>query len=352
MMDTKTLVQEKYGAAARGVRDSGSVACGDPSLRCCDPITTNLYQESEKSGLPANAVLASLGCGNPTALIELKAGETVLDLGSGGGIDVLLSAKRVGATGKAYGLDMTDDMLALARENQRQAGVENVEFLKGEIENIPLPDNSVDVIISNCVINLSADKDSVLREAFRVLKPGGRFAVSDVVTRGEIPDEVRKNMLLWAGCVSGALEEKDYTAKLAAAGFASISIEPTRVYSVENAKSFLAKAGLDVDAIAPQIEGKFVSAFIRATKPVQSLYTDAVAELVAIGAAIAANCDPCFKYHFQQATKLGISREDMMLAVKTAQSVKETPAKAILQVAHRYLEGDPAGLPIVQSCCG
>ncbi len=209
-MDTKTLVQEKYGAAAREVRKSGSVACGDPALRCCDPITTNLYDEAEKRGLPANAVLASLGCGNPTTLIELKPGETVLDLGSGGGIDVLLSAKRVGPTGKAYGLDMTDDMLALARENQRQAGVENVEFLKGEIEKIPLPDNSVDVIISNCVINLSADKDRVLREAFRVLRPGGRFAVSDIVVRGEIPNVVRKNMLLWAGCVSGALEEQEY----------------------------------------------------------------------------------------------------------------------------------------------
>ncbi len=266
-MDTKTLVQEKYGAAARQVRKSGSVACCDPALRCCDPITTNLYEESEKSGLPANAVLASLGCGNPTALIELKQGETVLDLGSGGGIDVLLSAKRVGPTGKAYGLDMTDDMLALARENQRQSGVENVEFLKGEIENIPLPDNSVDVVISNCVINLSADKDRVLREAFRVLKPGGRFAVSDVVVRGEVPDEVRKSMLLWAGCVSGALEEKEYTSKLAAAGFAKISVEPTRVYSVEHAKGFLAKAGLDVDTIAPLIEGKFMSAFVRATKP-------------------------------------------------------------------------------------
>ncbi len=266
-MDTKTLVQEKYGAAARQVRKSGSVACCDPALRCCDPITTNLYEESEKSGLPANAVLASLGCGNPTALIELKPGETVLDLGSGGGIDVLLSAKRVGPIGKAYGLDMTDDMLALARENQRQAGVENVEFLKGEIENIPLPDNSVDVVISNCVINLSADKERVLREAFRVLKPGGRFAVSDVVVRGEVPDEVRKSMLLWAGCVSGALEEQEYTSKLAAAGFAKISVEPTRVYSVEHAKGFLAKAGLDVDTIAPLIEGKFMSAFIRATKP-------------------------------------------------------------------------------------
>jgi SAM-dependent methyltransferase len=266
-MDTKTVVQEKYGAAARQVRKSGSVACCDPALRCCDPITTNLYNESEKSGLPASAVLASLGCGNPTALIELKPGETVLDLGSGGGIDVLLSAKRVGPTGKAYGLDMTDDMLALARENQRQAGVENVEFLKGEMEHIPLPDNSVDVVISNCVINLSADKDRVLREAFRVLKPGGRFAVSDVVVRGEVPDEVRKSMLLWAGCIAGALEEQEYTAKLAAAGFTGISVEPTRVYSATDAKGFLSEAGLDVKAVAPLIEGKFISAFVRATKP-------------------------------------------------------------------------------------
>ena len=266
-MDTKTVVQEKYGAAARQVRKSGSVACCDPALRCCDPITTNLYNESEKSGLPASAVLASLGCGNPTALIELKPGETVLDLGSGGGFDVLLSAKRVGPTGKAYGLDMTDDMLALARENQRQAGVENVEFLKGEMEHIPLPDNSVDVVISNCVINLSADKDRVLREAFRVLKPGGRFAVSDVVVRGEVPDEVRKSMLLWAGCIAGALEEQEYTAKLAAAGFTGISVEPTRVYSATDAKGFLSEAGLDVKAVAPLIEGKFISAFVRATKP-------------------------------------------------------------------------------------
>jgi 2-polyprenyl-3-methyl-5-hydroxy-6-metoxy-1,4-benzoquinol methylase len=265
--DTKTLVQEKYGAAARQVSKCGTVACGDPALRCCDPVTTNLYNEAEKSGLPASAVLASLGCGNPTALIELKPGETVLDLGSGGGIDVLLSAQRVGPTGKAYGLDMTDDMLALARENQRQAGVENVEFLKGEIENIPLADNSVDVVISNCVINLSADKDRVLREAFRVLKPGGRFAVSDVVVRGEVPEEVRKSMLLWVGCVAGALEEQDYKSKLAQAGFAGISIEPTRVYSVEDSRSFLVAAGIDVDALASQIEGKFMSSFIRATKP-------------------------------------------------------------------------------------
>jgi len=266
-MDTKTMVQEKYGAAARQVRESGSVACCDPGLRCCDPITTNLYNEAEKSGLPASAVLASLGCGNPTALIELKAGETVLDLGSGGGIDVLLSAKRVGPAGKAYGLDMTDDMLALARENQRQAGVENVEFLKGEIESIPLLDNSVDVVISNCVINLSADKDGVLREAFRVLKPGGRFAVSDVVVRGEVPEEVRKSMLLWVGCVAGALEEKEYSAKLAGAGFTGISIEPTRVYSVEDSRTFLVEAGIDADRLASQIDGKFMSAFIRATKP-------------------------------------------------------------------------------------
>ena len=265
--DTKTLVQEKYGAAARQVRESSTAACCNPAFSCCDPITTNLYNEAEKSGLPPSAVLASLGCGNPTALIELKPGETVLDLGSGGGIDVLLSAKRVGPTGKAYGLDMTEDMLALARENQQQAGVENVEFLKGEIERIPLPDNSVDVVISNCVINLSADKDRVLREAFRVLKPGGRFAVSDVVVRGEVPDEVRKSMLLWVGCIAGALEEKEYAAKLARAGFARISIEPTRVYSVEDARSFLTEAGIDVDAIAPLVEGKFMSAFIRATKP-------------------------------------------------------------------------------------
>jgi arsenite methyltransferase len=265
--ETRSAVQEKYGAAARQVRESGAAACCDPGLRCCDPITTNLYDEAEKSGLPASAVLASLGCGNPTALIELKPGETVLDLGSGGGIDVLLSAKRVGPTGKAYGLDMTGDMLALARENQRQAGVENVEFLQGEIERIPLPDASVDVVISNCVINLSADKDRVLREAFRVLKPGGRFAVSDVVVKGAVPEAVRASMLLWVGCIAGALEEKEYEAKLAAAGFAAISIEPTRVYSIEDARQFLVESGVDVDAIAPLVEGKFMSAFIRATKP-------------------------------------------------------------------------------------
>jgi arsenite methyltransferase len=266
-MDTKTLVQEKYGAEARQVRESGTVACCDPGLSCCDPITTNLYDEAQKSWLPASAVLASLGCGNPTALIELKPGETVLDLGSGGGIDVLLSARRVGSTGKAYGLDMTDDMLALARANQREAGVENAEFLKGEIESIPLPDESVDVVISNCVINLSADKGRVLREAFRVLRPGGRFAVSDVVVRGEVDELVRKSMLLWVGCIAGALEERDYGAKLVQAGFSRISIEPTREYSIDDARHFLVEAGIDVDAIAPLVEGKFMSAFIRATKP-------------------------------------------------------------------------------------
>jgi arsenite methyltransferase len=270
-MDTKTMVQsevkDKYGAAARQVRETASAACACSAFSCCDPITTNLYNEAEKSGLPASAVLASLGCGNPTALIELKPGQTVLDLGSGGGIDVLLSAKRVGPTGKAYGLDMTDDMLSLARENQRQAGQENVEFLQGEIENIPLPDNSVDVVISNCVINLSADKDRVLRETFRVLKPGGRFAVSDVVVHGEVDEQVRQSMLLWVGCIAGALEEQDYAAKLAKAGFTGISIEPTRVYSIEDARHFLTEAGVDVDAIAPMADGKFMSAFIRATKP-------------------------------------------------------------------------------------
>ena len=271
-MESTTSVQEqvkeKYGSAARAVAESGSVqACCDPGLRCCDPITTNLYSADQKGIIPEKAVKASLGCGNPTALIDLRPGETVLDLGSGGGIDVLLSAKRVGPTGKAYGLDMTDDMLALARENQRQAGVTNVEFLRGEIENIPLPDNSVDVIISNCVINLSADKDRVLREAFRVLKPGGRFAVSDVVVRGSVPDEVRKSMLLWVGCIAGALEESDYIAKLKGAGFESISTEPTREYNIEDARQFLTEAGVDVDAIAPEVNGKVFSAFVRANKP-------------------------------------------------------------------------------------
>jgi SAM-dependent methyltransferase len=266
-MDNQTAVREKYGSIARSVTQSQAAACCDPAMRCCDPITKDLYKASETGVLPENAVLASLGCGNPTALIELREGETVLDLGSGGGIDVLLSAKRVGPSGRVYGLDMTDDMLALARENQRQAGAVNVEFLKGEIEDIPLPDNSVDVVISNCVINLSADKSRVLREAFRVLRPGGRLAVSDVVVRGEVPASVRQSMLLWVGCIAGALEESDYTAKLVAAGFVDVNFEPTRTYDIEDARMFLTEAGIAVDEIAPQVEGKFLSAFIRATKP-------------------------------------------------------------------------------------
>jgi arsenite methyltransferase len=266
-MATQADISNKYAAVARSVTDSSATACCDPAMRCCDPITKDLYGSLETEGLPEKAVLASLGCGNPTALAELKLGETVLDLGSGGGIDVLLSAKRVGPTGKAYGLDMTDDMLALARENQRQAGATNVEFLKGEIEDIPLPDNSVDVIISNCVINLSGDKSRVLREAFRVLRPGGRFAVSDVVVRGDVPDAIRNSMLLWVGCIAGALEESDYRAKLRDAGFESVNFEPTRTYDIEDARVFLTEAGIAVDEIAPQVEGKFLSAFIRATKP-------------------------------------------------------------------------------------
>jgi len=264
------VVKEKYGQAAlRVTSGAGNACCGaSPSASgCCDPITSNLYDPAQTSAIPTDAVLASLGCGNPTALAELLPGETVLDLGSGGGIDVLLSARRVGPTGKAYGLDMTDEMLALARENQRKAGAANVEFLKGHIEHIPLPDNTVDVIISNCVINLSADKDQVLREAFRVLKPGGRFAVSDVVTRGEIPPDVRQSVLLWVGCIAGALAEDDYRHKLAAAGFVDIEIEPTRIYRAEDAREFLTGQGVDVDAIAPQVEGKFLSAFVRARKP-------------------------------------------------------------------------------------
>lgn len=269
-MEVKEIVKEKYGEAARRVASGGTNGCCGASSAladCCDPITSNLYDGAQTEQIPDMALKASLGCGNPTMLARLNPGETVLDLGSGGGIDVLLSARRVGPTGKAYGLDMTDDMLALARENQRKAGLENVEFLKGEIEHIPLPDSSVDVIISNCVINLSGDKDQVLREAFRVLKPGGRFAVSDVVTRGAVPDEVRKSMLLWVGCIAGALQDEEYKAKLEAAGFAAIEIEPTRVYDVEDARAFLSAEGVDVDAIAPQVEGKFMSAFIRATKP-------------------------------------------------------------------------------------
>ncbi len=289
-MEIKEIVKEKYGQAARRAAQGQANACcgasgapltqrteqpGAPApdaVRCrgpetWDPITSNLYDEQQKAGVPAEAIFASLGCGNPTALADLKPGETVLDLGSGGGIDVLLSAKRVGPSGKAFGLDMTDPMLALARENQRRAGVQNVEFLKGEIENIPLPDNTVDVIISNCVINLSGDKDKVLKEAFRVLKPGGRFAVSDVVVRGRVPVGVRRSMELWVGCIAGALRDYEYAVKLAKAGFESIDIEPTRIYSIEDARQFLTGQGLDVETIAPQIEGKFMSAFIRAVKP-------------------------------------------------------------------------------------
>jgi SAM-dependent methyltransferase len=270
-VDIKEAVRERYAEIARNVGNPGSSCCSGSSCydgeKGAEGISANLYANDETNSLPEKAVLASLGCGNPTALAELKQGETVLDLGSGGGIDVLLSARRVGPSGKAYGLDMTDDMLALARENQRRAGATNVEFLKGEIERIPLPDNSVDVIISNCVINLSADKDRVLREAFRLLKPGGRFAVSDVVTRGAIPEQVRRDVLLWAGCIAGALDENDYRAKLAAAGFEAIGVEPTRVYKVDDAREFLTGKGVDVEAMAPAVDGKFMSAFVRAKKP-------------------------------------------------------------------------------------
>lgn len=261
-------VRQKYGEAAKRAAAGGTTCCGDGAkLRGCDPITKNLYTDAEKSALPEEVFGASLGCGNPTALAQLQPGETVLDLGSGGGIDVILSAKRVGLTGKAYGLDLTDEMLALARENQKKAGVENVEFLKGAIENIPLPDNSVDVIISNCVINLSGDKERVLAEAFRVLKPGGRLAISDVVVRGEVPAGIRKSMELWVGCIAGALEENEYREKLARAGFASVDVEATRVYRVEEASEFLRAAGLDPETVGPQIAGKFIAAFLRAVKP-------------------------------------------------------------------------------------
>lgn len=261
----KEIVKEKYGQAAlRGT--SGSCCGAADATGSCDPITSNLYDAAQMQQVPGEALQASLGCGNPTALAQLNPGEVVLDLGSGGGIDVLLSARRVGPTGKAYGLDMTDEMLALANENKRKAGATNVEFLRGEIENIPLPDNTVDVIISNCVINLSADKDAVLREAFRVLKPGGRLAVSDVVTRGEVDPQIRQNILLWVGCVAGALEENEYRDKLVAAGFEQVEIEPTRIYRVEDAREFLTAKGLDVDALAPKADGKFMSAFVRAKK--------------------------------------------------------------------------------------
>jgi arsenite methyltransferase len=273
----KEIVREKYGQAALRATADGSSCCGAAPGKeaSCDAITSNFYHPAQMEQVPEQALQASLGCGNPTALAKLNAGEVVLDLGSGGGIDVLLSARRVGPTGKDYGLDMTDEMLALANENKRKVGAENVEFLRGEIEHIPLPDNSVDVIISNCVINLSADKDSVLREAFRVLKPGGRFAVSDVVTRGEISGEIRQSMLLWVGCVAGALEEGEYRAKLGAAGFEAIEIEPTRIYRAEDAREFLSEKGLDVDSLAPQVDGKFLSAFVRAAKPLAAKTTEA-----------------------------------------------------------------------------
>jgi arsenite methyltransferase len=270
-LDIREVVKEKYGQAALRVSGGGSSCCGAlPRDGCVDPITSNLYDQSQAQQIPEDALLGSFGCGNPTALAKLNPGEVVLDLGSGGGIDVLLSAKRVGSTGKAYGLDMTDEMLALANENKRKAGVDNVEFLKGEIEHIPLPNNSVDVIISNCVINLSSDKGQVLNEAFRVLKPGGRFAVSDVVTRGEMPSEIRQSVLLWVGCVAGALVENEYRAKLLSAGFENIEIEPTRVYRIEDAREFLCGHNIDVDAIAPQVDGKFMSAFVRAVKPMRT----------------------------------------------------------------------------------
>jgi arsenite methyltransferase len=269
MSDMQQAVRETYGAIAASVTKGSTNpgCCGPTACGGGDPITSNLYSDAETSGLPADAVTASLGCGNPTALLALEPGQTVLDLGSGGGIDVLLSAKRVGPSGKAYGLDMTDEMLALARENQRKAGATNVEFLKGTIEAIPLPDNSVDVIISNCVINLSSDKDAVLREAFRVLKPGGRFAVSDVVVRGDVPADIRRSMELWVGCIAGALEETEYAAKLRAAGFADVEVAPWRIYKIDDARAFLTQTGVDVDRLAPQIDGRFASAFVRARKP-------------------------------------------------------------------------------------
>lgn len=269
--EIKDAVREKYAEAARRVK-SGQPSCGcgtSDALGACDPITSNLYSATQIEGLPEQAIEASLGCGNPTALAELKPGETVLDLGSGGGIDVLLSARRVGPAGKAYGLDMTDEMLEIARENQRKSGIENVEFLKGEMEKVPLPGGTIDVILSNCVVNLSADKDRVFAEAFRVLRPGGRLAISDVVFRGQVPAAIRRSVELWVGCVAGALEESEYRAKLLSAGFESVEIDPTRIYRVEDARQFLAAKGIDADAIAPLVDGKVMSAFVRARKPAQ-----------------------------------------------------------------------------------
>jgi SAM-dependent methyltransferase len=271
MTELKEVVKEKYGQAALRAKTTGSACCGaSPASSCADPITSDLYSKAESSLVPDTALAASLGCGNPAALAELRPGETVLDLGSGGGIDVLLSARRVGPAGKAYGLDMTDEMLALAEENKAKSGLTNVEFLRGEIENIPLPDHSVDVIISNCVVNLSGDKDRVLQEAFRVLKPGGRLAISDVVTRGEIPPEIRRSVELWVGCIAGALREDEFRRKLLKAGFTDVEIEPTRIYQMEDAREFLAGQGFNVDALAPQVDGKFMSAFVRAVKPAES----------------------------------------------------------------------------------
>ena len=294
-VDVKNVVREKYGAAAERVAQGrGNACCGGSaaSPEQWDPITSNLYDQAQAADVPAAAMLASLGCGNPTALAELKAGETVLDLGSGGGIDVLLSAKRVGPTGTAYGLDMTDPMLALAQENKRKSGLTNVHFLKGEIEHIPLPSDSVDVIISNCVINLSADKDRVLREAFRVLKPGGRFAVSDVVVRGEMPEAIRRNMDLWIGCVAGALRDADYLAKLQAAGFEDAAIEVTRVYSAEDAKEFLAGQSEHLQQLAREVDGRFVSGFVRARKPLSAATTAEAAAPAAAAAATGCGCGP------------------------------------------------------------
>ena len=359
-------VKQKYGEAAKRARTAQSSCCGaGAGVACRDPIISDLYG-NEAGEVPELALRASLGCGNPTALAELKPGEIVLDLGSGGGIDVLLSAKRVGPTGKAYGLDMTDEMLGLARENRQKAGIENAVFLKGEIEHIPLPDSSVDVIISNCVINLSADKDQALREAFRVLKPGGRLAVSDVVVAGEVPGEVRRNVELWIGCIAGALRDSDYRAKLAAAGFEGIGIEPTRVYDVEDARQFLAAQGIDVDAIAPQIAGKFMSAFIRARKPTgccssraaeqsaekENTVTELNArerELVALGAAIGSHCVPCIEHHIPEARKTGLSDSQIGQAIRLADRIRQVPAAKVLNTALELL-GESRGTVAEKSC--
>jgi arsenite methyltransferase len=353
--EVRERVRERYAEAAKQAVTGRSSCCGPSPLSACDPITKNLYSEGETGALPDEAVRASLGCGNPTALAELRPGEIVLDLGSGGGIDVILSARRVGPTGKAYGLDMTDEMLDLARANQRKAGVENIEFLKGTIEEIPLPDASVDVIISNCVINLSADKDRVLREAFRVLKPGGRFAVSDVVLRRDLPEVIRRSLELWAGCVAGALTEREYRDKLGAAGFGTVDLEVTREYRVEDFREMLEQAGLadQIDGLHGY-DGAMVSAFVRATKPAEvkteALWTDSVAALVAIGAAIGSNCGPCFEHHVKRARSFGVADADIRRAVEIAATVKAAPARAILELADRTLSGD-ADAGTLAICC-